>query len=175
MTDEEIVRQLRAATYPGDNSLRAAAADALERLTRDNEWLRKCLTVADLQKCPRGVSDFGLRRLQDEQKPWVAKNFGVEGRRRWQHPFMGVVEEVGELSHALLKQEQGIRGTRAEHEEAAQDAVGDIVVYLADLCTSRGWSFADIVETVWAQVKQRDWTKDPQEGCSALAREDDHD
>ena len=104
---------------------------------------------------------MNFRTLQTEQRQWVEHNFPG---RDWTQPFMGVVEEVGELSHALLKQRQGIRGTHAEHEAAAKDAVGDIVVFLADLCSARGWDFQTIVDETWAEVRQRDWQADRMEG-----------
>lgn len=116
--------------------------------------------IAELSKLLNESLTF--RQLQDEVDEWASHNFGDD--RPWEHRFMGVVEEVGELSHALLKQAQGIRGTKLEHEEAAQDAIGDIVVYLADLCSVRGWSFQDIVDEVWVRVKGRDWRKDPEKG-----------
>jgi NTP pyrophosphatase (non-canonical NTP hydrolase) len=98
-----------------------------------------------------------LRRLQVENASWARRNFGPD--LPWQDPFFGVVEEVGELSHALLKQRQGIRGSHQEHEDEAQDAVDDIVVYLADLCNRRGWVLQRIVTATWKHVSERDWTK----------------
>lgn len=100
-----------------------------------------------------------LDELQAQQAAWACHSFGLPEERRWEQPFLGVVEEVGELSHALLKQDQGIRGSREEHEAAAQDAVGDIVIYLADLCTLRGWDLAGCVEAAWSEVSQRDWRR----------------
>ena len=107
------------------------------------------------------TKDFNLRTFQEEHAAWVKTNFGFHD---WRDPFMGVVEEIGELSHALLKQKQGIRGTHAEHEAAAKDAVADIVIYLSDLCTTRGWDFAELVEDGWLEVKLRNWKKHPQDG-----------
>ncbi len=82
---------------------------------------------------------------------------------------MGLVEEIGELHHHLLKQEQGIRGTWEEHEEAAQDAVGDTIMYALDLCEERGWDLQAIVEKTWAHISQWDWVTDPQRGVVATA------
>jgi hypothetical protein len=65
----------------------------------------------------------------------VQHNFG--DRPAWQ-TLLGVVEEVGELSHAHLKAAQGIRGTREQHHVAKIDAVADIVIFLADYCTAEG-------------------------------------
>lgn len=71
--------------------------------------------------------------------------------------FLGIVEEVGELAHANLKKVQGIRGTAAQHDEAAKDAVGDIFVYLNQYCTKRGWNLEDILLEVLTRVLARDW------------------
>lgn len=102
------------------------------------------------------MSRLTLEQLQAEQKPWVAKNFGT--RPYWQ-PLLGVGEECGELMHNLLKQEQGIRGSHDDLEVKAMDSVADIIIYLADLCTARGWDMQAILESTWNEVKQRDWTK----------------
>ena len=77
---------------------------------------------------------------------------------------LGAAEEVGELAHAFLKMEQGIRGKREEHEANMKDAVGDCVIFLMDLCNQMGWDFENIVDTTWSQVKQRDWKKNSHEG-----------
>lgn len=103
------------------------------------------------------LSDF-----QRQQAEWVSKQ-PFAGGPSW-HPLLGIAEEVGELAHAYLKQAQGIRGTVAEHTAAKQDAVGDILTYLADYCTREGFDLQAILETVWAQVQQRDWTADPATG-----------
>lgn len=51
---------------------------------------------------------------------------------------LGVIEEVGELAHALLKRRQGIRGMGADQvfADARDDAIGDILVYYIQLCTA---------------------------------------
>lgn len=96
-------------------------------------------------------------QLQEDQKPWTNKNF--PGRTPYQ-PLLGLAEEVGELAHAHLKSEQGIRGSAEKHHAAKVDAVGDIVIFLSDYCTLNGIDFQEAVETTWAQVQKRDWTKD---------------
>ena len=101
-----------------------------------------------------------LRKLQEEQKQWVKHNFGE--RPSWM-PLLGAVEELGELAHAHLKESQGIRLSE-DHTENAKDAVADIVIYLADYCSSRGFDFESIVQETWNDVKQRDWKKDPING-----------
>lgn len=99
-----------------------------------------------------------LKQLQEEQKPWVLHNFG--NRPTWM-PLLGAVEELGELAHAHLKEAQGIR-TNENHIENAKDAIADIIIYLADYCSSRGFDFQEIVQSTWDKVKQRDWKKNPE-------------
>lgn len=101
-----------------------------------------------------------LAKLQREQREWALENFG--DAPAWQ-PLLGIVEEVGELAHAHLKQAQGIR-TEEDHEADAKDAIGDIIIYLVDYCTRRGWGIGPIVARVWDEVKRRDWRKNPEGG-----------
>ena len=103
-----------------------------------------------------------FRDLQEQQRPWVAHNF--PGRDSY-YPLLGAVEEIGELAHAHLKRVQGIRGTDEEHHAAAQDAVADVVIFLADYCSACGYDLQAVMETTWAQVQKRDWRADPQNGA----------
>jgi len=99
-----------------------------------------------------------LRTVQREQRSWVAHNFG---NRPSYYPLLGAVEELGELAHSHLKQEQGIRMLEG-HEENAKDAVADIIVFLCDYASARGWDIAEILKKTWNEVKQRDWKSDPE-------------
>ena len=65
-------------------------------------------------------------RLIAERDVWVEHNF--PGEPQPESSLFGVIEELGELAHAHLKQSQGIRGE--EHEAEAQDAIGDLTIYL---------------------------------------------
>jgi len=104
---------------------------------------------------------FSIRKFQQEQKEWSNKNF--KGKEPYQ-PLLGVVEEVGELAHSHLKGEQGIRGTDIELRSMAQDAVADIIIYLADYCNMRGFDLEHCLEKTWEKVKQRDWTRNKLNG-----------
>jgi NTP pyrophosphatase (non-canonical NTP hydrolase) len=107
--------------------------------------------------------DLNFSQLQDQVKEWSARNF--PGSTPYQ-PLLGAVEEMGELAHAHLKQEQGIRGTPREHYAAKVDAIGDIIVYLADYCWRNGIDMQDAIETTWGMVQQRDWQKNKGDGVS---------
>lgn len=72
---------------------------------------------------------------------------------------LGVNEEAGELTHSVLKRAQGIRGDEEDvGPEAEMDAVGDIVVYLADFCHRRGYDLEECVQRAWdGEVSDREW------------------
>lgn len=102
-----------------------------------------------------------LSELQEAVGKWAEYNFP---QAKPHHSFLGVVEEVGELSHAHLKMEQGIRGTILELRAEADDAIGDIMIYLAHYCYMNGYSLQACVDKAWAQVEKRDWRRFPKDG-----------
>lgn len=102
-----------------------------------------------------------LKQLQAETAAWRDLNFpGVVPEDQ----LMGVMEELGELCHAYHKGKFGIRGTKEELFAKEGDAVGDILIFLAGYCSTRGISMQDAMEYAWAQVKNRDWKKNPTTG-----------
>jgi NTP pyrophosphatase (non-canonical NTP hydrolase) len=111
----------------------------------------------------RGSRPPNFGELQSEVAHWSARNF--PNGRDW-HCLLGIQEELGELSHAYLKREQGIRGTREEHTEAIKDAIGDLVVYLADFCARSGIDLEESVSETWKTVQLRDWLKNKGDGVS---------
>lgn len=104
-----------------------------------------------------------LRALGREVEEWERRNFGPPSYMGYAS-LLGVIEEVGELAHHHLKQLDGIRGTPEEHQAGAADAIGDIVIFLLSYCIVRGFDLETIIESTWARVKARDWTKDKQTG-----------
>jgi NTP pyrophosphatase (non-canonical NTP hydrolase) len=70
------------------------------------------------------------------------------------------MEELGELCHAHLKHEQGIRTTE-DHRKAKWDAVGDIIIFLADYCNIEGINLQQALGSTWVDVQMRDWKQDP--------------
>lgn len=103
-----------------------------------------------------------LDDLQRQVGEWSAENFGDQPAT---YPLMGSVEELGELHHAVLKDLQGIREDEdGVGHEAELDAVGDIIVYLADFCHRRGLHLGDAVDTAWyGEVAEREWDSDVSE------------
>lgn len=104
---------------------------------------------------------MNLTILQAEVAEWSARNF--PGKLPHQ-PLLGVQEETGELAHAHLKGEQGIRHTPEEIRAMKMDAVADIVIYLADYCEQNQISFGVAVTHTWEAVKRRDWQKNRKDG-----------
>lgn len=103
-----------------------------------------------------------LSQLQREHDRWLDHNFP---NQKPHQALLGLQEEVGELAHAHLKYEQGIRYmTEREYKIQAGDAIGDIVIFLASYCNSNGFNLAKEVKVAWDGVKERDWIKDPDDG-----------
>lgn len=102
-----------------------------------------------------------LRQFQEEHKRWRDHNFPTF---RETDGLLGVVEEVGELAHAHLKMQQGIRGGEDKFRADAEDAIGDILVFLMSYCNTNDFVLADCLERAWNEVKDRDWIKYPETG-----------
>ena len=105
-----------------------------------------------------GIPSYPLVRLDALQldiDEWVKKNFATHPLH---HPLLGLVEEVGELSHAVLKREQKIR-LNENHDAEIRDAVGDILIYLIDFCNAEAISISNCLQETWGNVKKRDWNE----------------
>jgi len=105
-----------------------------------------------------------LQAMTDE---WRQHNFpkhqdGVNVIGAWEN-LTGMMEEMGELSHAFLKKFQGIR-TDENLDHLEKDAIGDLVIYLCGYCSRRGISLAECIDMAWWEVKDRDWIKYPGTG-----------
>ena len=102
-----------------------------------------------------------LSDLQAEVRPWAEHNF-PDAQPHW--PLLGAVEEIGELSHSMLKSLQGIRGTLEEHEAAMKDAVADCIIFFAHFANLLEFDLGDVVFETWEKVRQRDWKRNPTNG-----------
>lgn len=79
-----------------------------------------------------------------------------------------VLVPLGRLAHAVLKYEQGIRGTPEEHRAAASTALSQILGFVDAVHSV--WIAGDTTQTVietWAKVKQRDFRRFPRNGLTA--------
>lgn len=83
-----------------------------------------------------------LQILQAEIGQWSRENFGDQTSKATGEvlgpcaPALGVLEELGEYCHCVLKHHQGIRGfdVEAKFIEESNDAIADMSIYRADLC-----------------------------------------
>ena len=108
-----------------------------------------------------------LRETQDEITEWSNKNFGVVLNSQIPYrvsSFLGMVEEMGEIAHSILKLTQGIRGETSTHIEGIKDGIADLLIFLLDFCGRNGMDAESLLNDVWAKVKLRDWTKDRLKG-----------
>jgi NTP pyrophosphatase (non-canonical NTP hydrolase) len=101
------------------------------------------------------VGDNLIHIYQLEVQEWARKHFNPDSK----NCLLGLVEEVGELAHSVLKLDQKIR-TDEDHKAKIIDAVGDIFVYLMDFCNCRGIRADKAIDSTWNKVKKRDWSKD---------------
>lgn len=109
------------------------------------------------------MDESKIQQIQKEAHGWREDNFDP-ATVTTQHQLLGVVEEVGELAHAVLKRDQGIRGTAKEHRAAIEDAVGDLVLFLMGVCSCENMDFEFVVSRTWATVKHRNWKTNPHDG-----------
>jgi len=79
-------------------------------------------------------------------------------------PFLGIVEEVGELSHAILKSKQGIRQSSGDVILKIEDALGDILIFMLDFAGRNNIDLEYCLSSTWNEVQKRNWIKFPQNG-----------
>lgn len=105
-----------------------------------------------------------LTELQLRHQEWAERNFPDSTST---DAFIGIVEEVGELGHAILKRKQGIRGPQEAHYLEMLDAIGDIMLYLTHFCNLEEIDLGKAVSTTLDTVLARDWTKYRNNGVTA--------
>lgn len=92
--------------------------------------------------------------LQKRLWAWQVREFGE------QPPWVfaaGASEEIGELWHAILKHQQGIRGMDDEtaYLEAVGDAIADASIFLVQLATSHGLDYNELLHGTAHEVMKR--------------------
>jgi NTP pyrophosphatase (non-canonical NTP hydrolase) len=89
-----------------------------------------------------------VKQLQAEHAEWLAREYPRQ--EAWM-PASGMVEEAGELLHALVQRGQEVlhgkhpRYSSADWQLELEDAVGDCALYVCSLCNTLGWDFAGVV------------------------------
>jgi NTP pyrophosphatase (non-canonical NTP hydrolase) len=99
-----------------------------------------------------------LSETQTRLAIWQNGNFPARDKsRKILQVALGVAEESGELCHAVLKRDQGIRGTYTENTDKMRDAIGDIAIFAMQICSAEGWDFEQVVIETAEQVMKRKW------------------
>lgn len=98
-----------------------------------------------------------LTDIQTEVHRWSLRNFGEIPQTL---VTLGLAEEVGELCRAVLKREQGIRGSREEWNAEIRKELGDCLIRLLDIAAYEGLWLDTVVDARWADLRQRGWVKD---------------
>lgn len=102
--------------------------------------------------------DLTFNQLQDRAVSYSKRNFGDHYGTGYRN-LIGVMEELGELAHAQLKGEQNIKHTQEHILLMKKDAVGDILIFLANYCDSQGLVMADCVILALKEIEKRDFVK----------------
>lgn len=98
-----------------------------------------------------------LLMIQEQIRNWRSKNFPDMTQEQNQ---IGLTEEVGELSRAILKGVQGIRGTKEEWAEEAYKEIGDVLIALINVANEFGFYIEDALKDRWKTISKRDWNAD---------------
>jgi NTP pyrophosphatase (non-canonical NTP hydrolase) len=117
----------------------------------------------------------GLDQIQVEIAAWIHKEFGTNVSKDEDSisfgcplgsipPFLGVVEELGELARVLGRRHQGrYKGTGVEAQIEKADAIADLMIFLLDLAYREGVNVHETLNVVWEKVRQRrqaTWNED---------------
>lgn len=78
-----------------------------------------------------------LRSIQPHHQEWCERNFGT---RPPLMPYLGLVEEFGELHEALTN-----HGDPERRRADERDALGDCCIFALDYATKSGFNIADIL------------------------------
>ena len=105
--------------------------------------------------------NINLSEFSQLHRNWSEYNFPGQSP---QESFEGMVEELGELAHARLKNRQGIRKGNIDWVNKEKDALGDMFIYWLDYCNRSGYDAEQIIKDTWDEIKDRDWREYPKNG-----------
>ncbi len=127
-----------------------------------------------------------LQQIQAEIGAWAQKQFGVNSTSSQSHhqtalleipSFYGIVSELGELAALDVREMQGRSKlpTPEARQDAREDAVADLMVFLCDYCCRMGIDLNVALDRTWAKVSQRrqaTWEQDKaKEAAPEIARD----
>lgn len=103
-------------------------------------------------------------KLVERLHAWQLKNFGKPSEKLMR---LGMIEEVGELAHAILKSEQGIRSGAGAFRELAIDACCDAVIFSVQCATAQG--AAPPIPIMYQTLQAVDWQEDLPHAVAEMA------
>jgi len=105
------------------------------------------------------VSHIKLTEVQERLYAWQVRNFPVVEKTAL-HCCLGVVEELGEMRQAWEKLAAVLVASpaapsdsyqadwecrKAQNEAEVKDAIGDVAVYLMNLCSAKSWNIGSVI------------------------------
>ena len=78
-------------------------------------------------------------------------NWNINSLEQEKHALHGMVGEIGELHSLYQKMYQG----HTFDEEHAKKELGDLLWFIAEYCTAKGWNLSDVMELNIEKLKKR--------------------
>jgi len=102
----------------------------------------------------------GLRVLQARLKNWEQEQMTSSTLIT----TLGIVGEIGELAHAVVKYQQGVRGiTGKKLREIAEDALVDALIFILATATHLDIDLQDALNKISEKVLARNWREWPED------------
>lgn len=96
--------------------------------------------------------------LPEQLREWQQYNFPDRTKIS---AALGLAEEVGEVCRAVLKQDQGIRGTFEEWQVEIGKEISDVAIKLCDVANACGINLDNEIWNRWQEVRIRDYVANP--------------
>lgn len=100
---------------------------------------------------------------------WHRMNYPIDDAR---DAFIGIVEELGEVARAQLKQSGGIRGSFEHWQNEKVKEIGDVLIGIINYCAWNDIDWIEALRSRWAVISRRDYIKFPEDGGRTLNGEE---
>ena len=108
------------------------------------------------------IGDVGIYMLDYcGKRGWSLAEFWAGTDAMYLETFWNVTPSIRKLAHHQLKGEQGIRGGAEVHDAKLRVQLSVVLKRLSLMAEAVGRDFPSIISEVWAKVRLRDWTKNP--------------
>lgn len=169
-TPLEAMKQFDGELYLHIDERQPLALGSVQRRIR--EWAEQNFPLKAKDEHRRMAQEFfnrkgftGFFTIEYEEKMVGELAILLAARESRSHRMLlGACEELGELCHAHLKNEQGIRGTPEEWREKKKDAIGDTLIYLMDYCNKEDLDIEECLQMALDEIATRDWVRFPKNG-----------